>query len=94
LVKGKTLAIDATTLEANAALRPIVRRDTDESYQDFLLTLAQASGISKRGRCVPPMFAHARCPRSATQRASSRNRAGAAHAAPSMGVDRASTTRP
>jgi transposase len=45
LVKGKTIAIDATTLEANAALRHIVRRDTDESYQDFLTTLAQASGI-------------------------------------------------
>jgi transposase len=45
LVKGKTIGIDATTLEANAALRSIVRRDTGESYQDFLTTLAQASGI-------------------------------------------------
>src|SRR4026207_420173 len=45
LIKGKTLAIDATTLEANAALRSIVRRDTGESYQDFLIKLAQASGI-------------------------------------------------
>lgn len=45
LVKGKTIAIDATTLEANAALRHIVRRDTGESYQDFLATLAHASGI-------------------------------------------------
>jgi len=45
LVKGKTIAIDATTLEANAALRSIVRRDTGESYQDFLTKLAQASGI-------------------------------------------------
>lgn len=45
LLKGKTIAIDATTLEANAALRHIVRRDTGESYQDFLTTLAQASGI-------------------------------------------------
>jgi transposase len=45
LVKGKTIAIDATTLEANAALRTIVRRDTGESYQDFLTKLAQASGI-------------------------------------------------
>ena len=36
LVKGKTIGIDATTLEANAALRSIVRRDTGESYQDFL----------------------------------------------------------
>jgi transposase len=45
LVKGQTVGIDATTLEANAALRSIVRRDTGESYQAFLRTLAQASGI-------------------------------------------------
>ena len=45
LVKGKTVGIDATTLEANAALRSIVRRDTGASYQDFLMKLAQASGI-------------------------------------------------
>jgi len=45
LIKGKTLAIDATTLEANAALRSIVRRDTGETYNDFLTKLAQASGI-------------------------------------------------
>jgi transposase len=45
LVKGTTIGIDATTLEANAALRSIVRRDTGESYQDFLTQLAKASGI-------------------------------------------------
>jgi transposase len=45
LVRGKTVGVDATTLEANAALRSIVRRDTGESYQDFLTKLAQASGI-------------------------------------------------
>ena len=45
LVQGKTIGIDATTLEANAALRSIVRRDTGESYQDFLTKLAHASGI-------------------------------------------------
>src|SRR5580704_2564450 len=45
LVSGKTLGIDATTLEANAALRSIVRRDTGETYHDFLVKLAQASGI-------------------------------------------------
>ena len=45
LVKGKTIGIDATTLEANAALRAIIRRDTGENYQDFLTKLAQASGI-------------------------------------------------
>ncbi len=46
LIKGQTIAIDATTLEANAALRHIVRRDTGESYQDFLTTLAHASGVA------------------------------------------------
>ncbi len=45
LLKGKTVAVDATTLEANAAMRSIVRRDTGESYQEFLTGLAQASGI-------------------------------------------------
>src|SRR5262249_53187200 len=45
LVKGKTIGIDATTLEANAALRSIVRRDTGEGYEEFLTKLAKASGI-------------------------------------------------
>jgi transposase len=45
LVSGKTIGIDATTLEANAALRSIVRRDTGESYREFLAALAKASGI-------------------------------------------------
>ena len=43
--QGKTIGIDATTLEANAALRSIVRRDSGETYQEFLTRLAQASGI-------------------------------------------------
>ena len=45
LVKGHTIGIDATTLEANAALRSIVRRDTGETYHEFLTQLAHASGI-------------------------------------------------
>jgi transposase len=45
LLKGRTLAIDATTLEANAAMRSIVRRDTGEAYPEFLTRLAHASGI-------------------------------------------------
>jgi len=45
LISGKTLGVDATTLEANAALRSIVRRDTGESYREFLEALAEASGI-------------------------------------------------
>src|SRR5215471_654817 len=45
LVNGKTIGTDATTLEANAALRSIVRRDTGETYEEFLTKLAKASGI-------------------------------------------------
>ncbi|HEX9608146.1 MAG TPA: transposase [Gemmatimonadaceae bacterium] len=45
LVNGKTIGIDATTLEANAALRSIVRRDSGETYEEFLMKLAKASGI-------------------------------------------------
>jgi hypothetical protein len=44
LLTGRTVAIDATTLEANAAMRSIVRRDTGERYQEFLTRLAAASG--------------------------------------------------
>jgi transposase len=44
LVKGKTIGVDATTLEANAALRSIVRRNTGEGYEEFLTHLAKASG--------------------------------------------------
>jgi transposase len=45
LIKGKTIGVDATTLEANAAMRSIVRRDDGRSYEDFLTDLANASGI-------------------------------------------------
>jgi transposase len=45
LVEGKTLGVDATTLEANAAMRAIVRRDTGKTYEQFLTELAKASGI-------------------------------------------------
>jgi transposase len=45
LLKGKTVGVDATTLEANAAMRSIVRRDTGETYRDYVTGLAEASGI-------------------------------------------------
>ena len=46
LIVGKRVAVDATTLEANAAMRSIVRRDTGASYEEFLAGLARASGIA------------------------------------------------
>ena len=45
LLKGKTIGIDATTLEANAAMRSIVQRDTSETYVAYLKKLAEAAGI-------------------------------------------------
>ena len=45
LLKGNIIGVDATTLEANAALRSIVRRETGEQYNEFLTRLAKESGI-------------------------------------------------
>jgi transposase len=45
LIDGKTIGVDSTTLEANAALRSIVRRDNGQSHSDFLTDLTKASGI-------------------------------------------------
>jgi transposase len=44
LLKGKTLGVDATTLEANAAMKSIVRRDSGESYTEYLQHLSEESG--------------------------------------------------
>jgi len=45
LLKGKTLGIDATTLEANAAMRSIVRKADGQDWKEFLRALAKAEGI-------------------------------------------------
>ena len=52
LLKGQRMGIDATTLEANAAMRSIVRRDTGETYEEFLRGLAKASGIETPTRRI------------------------------------------
>jgi transposase len=45
LIKGKTIGVDSTTLEANAAMKSIVRRDTGESYTAYLKRLAEVEGV-------------------------------------------------
>jgi transposase len=45
LVRGKTVAIDATTLEANAAMKSIVRKDSGEDWKQYLRRLAHAEGL-------------------------------------------------
>ncbi len=56
LVQGRTLGIDATTLEANAAMRSIVRRDTGDAYDAWLTRLAAASGIATPTRAALARF--------------------------------------
>jgi transposase len=45
LLRGKAVAIDATTLEANAAMKSIVRKDSGEDWKRYLQGLAKAEGI-------------------------------------------------
>jgi transposase len=45
LLRGRTVAVDSTTLEANAAMRSIVRRDTGEGYKDYLKRLMAEQGV-------------------------------------------------
>jgi len=49
LLKGKTVAVDATTLEANAAMKSIVRRDTGEDWNEYLKRLMQEEGLIEPG---------------------------------------------
>src|SRR5450432_2006927 len=48
LIKGKTIGVDSTTLEANAAMKSIVRRDTGESYMAYLKRIAEAEGVEAK----------------------------------------------
>jgi transposase len=63
LLKGKTVRIDGTTLEANAAMRSIVRRDNGEAYEEFLRKLAQAgsTGFTNNGMVQRRMASRAVC---------------------------------
>ena len=45
LIKGERIGLDALTMEANAALRTIVRRDSGETYRTMLTRMALESGI-------------------------------------------------
>jgi transposase len=45
MIKGKTIGVDSTTLEANAAMKSIVRRDSGESYNEYLKRVATAEGV-------------------------------------------------
>ena len=60
LVRGKTVGVDATTLEANAAMRSIERRDTGQSYEAFIRRLAEASGVETPTRAELARFDRSR----------------------------------
>jgi transposase len=45
LIAGKTVGVDSTTLEANAAMKSIVRRDTGENWKDYVMRLMKEEGV-------------------------------------------------
>jgi len=45
LLKGKTVAVDSTTLEANAAMKSIVRRDSGEDWKEYITRLMREEGV-------------------------------------------------
>lgn len=45
LLQGRTVGIDATTLEANAAMKSIVRKETGQNWNEYLTQLAKAEGM-------------------------------------------------
>jgi hypothetical protein len=47
LLRGRTVAVDASTLEANAAMKAIVRKDTGEDWKEYLRHLAEEEGIEE-----------------------------------------------
>jgi transposase len=49
ILKGKTIAVDSTTLEANAAMKSIVRRDTGEDWKAYVKRLMQEQGVIEEG---------------------------------------------
>jgi IS5 family transposase len=45
LIAGKTVGVDSTTLEANAAMKSIVRRDTGEDWNECVIRLMREEGV-------------------------------------------------
>ncbi len=56
LLKGKTLGVDSTTLEANAAMKSIVRKDSGDDWEAHLKKLAAAEGIEIQSRADAARF--------------------------------------
>jgi hypothetical protein len=50
LIKGERIGVDASTIEANAALRTIIRRDSGEGYREMLTRMAQRAASRRRRR--------------------------------------------
>jgi transposase len=68
LLVGQTVAVDATTLEANAAMRSIVHRSSGQSYEAFITALAEAEGIVEPNREQLARFDRKRKKRSTSNR--------------------------
>ena len=50
LLDGRTVGVDATTLEADAAMKSIVRKDTDENWEQYVRRLAAEDGVEIKSK--------------------------------------------
>jgi transposase len=50
LLTGRTVGVDSTTLEANAAMKSIVRKDTGEDWRAYVVRLMREGGVIEEGR--------------------------------------------
>lgn len=48
LLKGKTVGVDSTTLEANAAMKSIVRKETGEDWREYVVGLMKQEGVIEK----------------------------------------------
>ncbi len=56
MVKGKNLAFDSSVMEANASLRALKNRMTEESYQEYIKKLAEENGIDTSDKAAIAKF--------------------------------------
>jgi len=50
LLSGRTVGVDSTTLEANAAMKSIVRKDTGEEWREYVTRLMREEGVIDPGQ--------------------------------------------
>ena len=73
LIEGKTVGVDRTTLEANAAMKSIVRRDTGEDWKEYVTRLMREEADRPRARIRPTRSSGASIRTGPTRRSATRS---------------------